>query len=75
MGIEEFLLNRENKAGIKIGKEIGKEEGIEIGIRTKEVLFVLHLHDDGFDLDRISRLTGISEEQVLHILKENERIK
>lgn len=72
MGIEEFLLERATKEGI----DIGVEKGIEIEERRSElkmIEIILSLADDGFDIERIAKITKLSIDQVSSILKNNKK--
>jgi predicted transposase/invertase (TIGR01784 family) len=72
MGLEEFLLERERKTGIKQGIE----QGIEQGVQNKTRQFVLNLYAEGFsDLGLIARLADLSIEQVQNILREENSLK
>jgi uncharacterized Zn finger protein len=75
MGLEEFLLERERKTGVKQGIEQGIKQGIERGIQKKTKQFVLNLYNEKFsDLGLIARLADLSIEQVQNILKKEKRI-
>jgi predicted transposase/invertase (TIGR01784 family) len=62
VGIEQFLLHRERK------------QGIEEGILKKTIEMVLSLFDDGFHVEIISKHTKLSTDEVLDILRKNDRI-
>jgi predicted transposase/invertase (TIGR01784 family) len=59
--------------GINEGIIIGRDQGIEIGrdqgINETKCTIAKKMYSDGFNLALISKLTGLSEEHLLDILK------
>jgi predicted transposase YdaD len=61
--------------GKKEGKLEGKLEGEQIGIQKVATEVVLNLFDEGFDTASIARLVKLPEEEVINILRKNDRLK
>jgi predicted transposase/invertase (TIGR01784 family) len=60
MGIEEFLLDRAEKEGIKKGREEGIEKGREESLRVT----ALKMKKSGLDISLIADITGLSVEEI-----------
>ena len=76
MGIEEFLLNRAKKEGLKEGFEKGIEQGIEKGIeqgvekgiqKAKREMIQKLLLDQAYTVEQIAEMATVSTEFVLDI--------
>ena len=78
MGIEQFLLERERKIGEKKGIEkgidLGIEKGIDLGIEKTIKKVVLNGYDKGLSISMICNINELSEEYVMKVLKENNRL-
>ena len=54
------------------GEEIGLQKGEEIGSLKEKKETVIRCHSDGISIDAIARITDLTTEQIINILKENE---
>lgn len=50
--------------------DILREEGIEKGIKEKSVEVVRNLLNEGFDINRIARFTGLTRGEVEEIIRD-----
>ncbi len=50
--------------GVEIGVERGREEGVEIGIEQEKIQIAQNCLKEGFSIEMISKLTGLTLEQV-----------
>ena len=61
--------------GKHIGIEKGREEGIDIGIEKGKVDMIIKGYENKLDISILSNISGITESEVIEILKNNGRIK
>lgn len=64
MGIKEFLLERQKKEGIEIGRQQGEASGIEKGIHQKAISVAQELKKEGLAIDFIAKTTKLSIEEI-----------
>jgi predicted transposase/invertase (TIGR01784 family) len=53
------------KKGWEEGMEKGMEKGIEKGMEKNAIKIALAMHKDGFHIEKIAQLTGLSIEQLI----------
>ena len=76
MGVYKEMIYEEGyKEGINVGKEegisLGKKEGISLGIKETTKKFILNSLKEGIDLKTISKITGVSNNQIKSIKEKN----
>ena len=65
-------LEKGKKFGLEEGKKLGLEEGEKLGFEKGKREDVLNmLKKKKYSLDEISEITGLSEEEILQIAKDN----
>ena len=55
------------------GEKIGIQKGEQIGIQKGKIEVVLNCSDQGMEISMISNITGLTNDEVLKILKEHGR--
>ena len=68
MGVYKEMIYEE---GYKEGIIVGKEEGISLGIKETTKNFILNSLKEGIDLKTISKITGVSNNQIKSIKEKN----
>ena len=64
-------LERERKKGEQSGFEKGEQSGFEKGIEQSKENFALNMLRYNYRLEEISKMTGLSMERILQIVKDN----
>ncbi|MCL2074508.1 MAG: Rpn family recombination-promoting nuclease/putative transposase [Marinilabiliaceae bacterium] len=57
--------------GLEKGEAIGLEKGEAIGLEKEKKETIIRGHNNGLSIDTIAKITDLSNEQILKILKEN----
>ena len=71
---QQIGIQKGEQIGIQKGEQIGIQKGEQIGIRNKQTEIVLKAYDNGVAIPLISNITDLSEEQILSILKEHDKL-
>ncbi len=66
--IFEPWIEQGKEQGKVLGKELGIEQGIEQGIDIRDHEIVLRMEENGFDIETIRKITGLSIEKIKAIL-------
>jgi len=72
-------IQKGEQIGIQKGEQIGIQKGGQIGIQKGKIEgkieVVLNCDDQGMEIEMISNITGLTEEDILKILKGHGRLK
>jgi predicted transposase/invertase (TIGR01784 family) len=61
--------------GIQEGLQKGRQEGRQEGILEKETEVILQGYEEGLNIHLLAKITKLSEQEVIKILKEHQKIK
>ena len=65
--LEEWNLKDAVAVAKRDGRKMGREEGMEMGERKRTIEIARNLQAEGMDVDTISRLTGLTVDDVLRL--------
>ena len=65
------LSNKFRQEGKIEGEQIGIQKGEQIGIQKGKIEVVLKSYESGIPISLIANITGLNEEEVAKILREN----
>ncbi len=65
---------RTERTLIADAEERGKIEGELIGIQKEKIYTILNSFDNDLSIDLISNITNLSEDEIINILKQNNKL-
>ena len=63
----QIMLDEERRLGMEEGIKKGKEEGIKEGIKENQILTAKNMKKENIDINIISKITGLSIEEIKNL--------